>query len=441
AYYNDQDKSPITFETTVEQFLALPAIVREHANMYYAGALDFGKPTLDLSIGTASQEEVAWALGLWLGAGRSSDACFVFDSQSEAVLAKLRDVAAKMNLRVSQQSANGKTSVSLASDEHDRVDSNSFFSKLAELNMLSPNGVPTLLRHHTVEVRGALVAGVVDACGSYSNGQFELGQSEAAHPALFNDLVWVLRSLGLVCQLDRQSSVSGSANQSSLRVSFCGSISENLPVAMTHKPDAALAHSGSTSVPFTIEPLGAREFCGFEVDADGRMLLADFVVAHNCPGHADYIKNMITGAAQMDGAIIVVSATDGQMPQTREHLLLAKQVGVQNLVVFINKADAIDDPEMLELVDMEMRELLAEYGFDSENTPVVSGSALCALENRNPEVGVESIKKLMAAVDEWIPTPKRDLDKPFLMPVEDIFSIAGRGTVVTGRVERGKIAK
>ncbi|PIA14140.1 mitochondrial translation elongation factor TU [Coemansia reversa NRRL 1564] len=161
----------------------------------------------------------------------------------------------------------------------------------------------------------------------------------------------------------------------------------------------------------------------------------------DCPGHADYIKNMITGAAQMDGAIIVVSATDGQMPQTREHLLLAKQVGVQNLVVFINKADAIDDPEMLELVDMEMRELLAEYGFDSENTPVVSGSALCALEGRNPEMGVEAIKKLMAAVDEWIPTPKRDLDKPFLMPVEDIFSIAGRGTVVTGRVERGKIAK
>ncbi|KAJ2780603.1 translation elongation factor Tu [Coemansia javaensis] len=161
----------------------------------------------------------------------------------------------------------------------------------------------------------------------------------------------------------------------------------------------------------------------------------------DCPGHADYIKNMITGAAQMDGAIIVVSATDGQMPQTREHLLLAKQVGVQRLVVFVNKADAIDDPEMLELVEMEMRELLGQYGFDGDNTPVVSGSALCALEGRNPELGVEAIKKLMDAVDEWIPTPQRDLEKPFLMPVEDIFSIAGRGTVVTGRVERGKVTK
>ncbi|KAJ1742445.1 translation elongation factor Tu, partial [Coemansia sp. RSA 1086] len=144
---------------------------------------------------------------------------------------------------------------------------------------------------------------------------------------------------------------------------------------------------------------------------------------------------------EMDGAIIVVSATDGQMPQTREHLLLAKQVGIKKLVVFINKADAIDDPEMLELVEMEMRELLNEYEFDGDSTPIVSGSALCALEGRNPELGVEAIKKLMAAVDEWIPTPERDLDKPFLMPVEDIFSIAGRGTVVTGRVERGQISK
>ncbi|KAI9298417.1 elongation factor Tu [Neoconidiobolus thromboides FSU 785] len=161
----------------------------------------------------------------------------------------------------------------------------------------------------------------------------------------------------------------------------------------------------------------------------------------DCPGHADYIKNMITGAAQMDGAIIVVSATDGQMPQTREHLLLAKQVGVKNLVVFINKVDAIDDPEMLELVEMEMRELLSHYGFDGDNTPIVQGSALCALEGRSDEIGKEAITKLMAAVDSFIPTPERDLDKPFLMPIEDVFSISGRGTVATGRVERGTVTK
>jgi elongation factor Tu len=150
---------------------------------------------------------------------------------------------------------------------------------------------------------------------------------------------------------------------------------------------------------------------------------------------------MITGAAQMDGAIIVVSATDGQMPQTREHLLLAKQVGISNLVVFINKVDAIDDPEMLELVDMEMREVLSSYGFNGDDTPVIAGSALCALEGRNPEIGEKAIEKLMEAVDSWIPTPKRDMDKPFLMPVEDVFSISGRGTVATGRVERGVINK
>ncbi|KAF2138870.1 uncharacterized protein K452DRAFT_233702 [Aplosporella prunicola CBS 121167] len=161
----------------------------------------------------------------------------------------------------------------------------------------------------------------------------------------------------------------------------------------------------------------------------------------DCPGHADYIKNMITGAANMDGAIIVVAASDGQMPQTREHLLLARQVGVQKIVVFVNKVDAVDDKEMLELVEMEMRELLTSYGFEGDDTPIVMGSALCALENREKEIGVESIDKLLEAVDTWIPTPERALDKPFLMSVEDVFSISGRGTVASGRVERGILKK
>lgn len=161
----------------------------------------------------------------------------------------------------------------------------------------------------------------------------------------------------------------------------------------------------------------------------------------DCPGHADYIKNMITGAAQMDGGIIVVSATDGQMPQTREHLLLAKQVGINKLCVFINKIDVIDDPEMLELVDMEIRELLTQYGFDGENTPIIMGSALAALEGRDKEIGEDRILKLVAACDEWLEVPPRDLDKPFLLPIEDTFSIAGRGTVCTGKAERGVVTK
>ncbi|GMG39821.1 unnamed protein product [Ambrosiozyma monospora] len=161
----------------------------------------------------------------------------------------------------------------------------------------------------------------------------------------------------------------------------------------------------------------------------------------DCPGHQDYIKNMITGAAQMDGAIIVVAATDGQMPQTREHLLLARQVGVQHLVVFVNKVDTIDDPEMLELVEMEMRELLSSYGFDGDNTPVIMGSALCALEDKQPEIGKDAIMKLMDAVDEYIPTPVRDLEQPFLLPIDEVFSISGRGTVVSGTAERGTLKK
>lgn len=160
----------------------------------------------------------------------------------------------------------------------------------------------------------------------------------------------------------------------------------------------------------------------------------------DCPGHADYIKNMITGTAQMDGAILVVAATDGTMPQTREHLLLAKQIGIDHLVVFINKADAADN-EMLELVDMEVRELLSEYGYDGDNTPIVTGSALCALEDRDPEIGRDKILQLLDAVDEYIPQPKRDLDLPFYLPIEQVFSISGRGTVATGKLERGIMKK
>ena len=159
----------------------------------------------------------------------------------------------------------------------------------------------------------------------------------------------------------------------------------------------------------------------------------------DCPGHADYIKNMITGAAQMDGAILVVSAADGPMPQTREHVLLARQVNVPSIVVFMNKVDQVDDPELLELVEMELRDLLSEYKFDGDNTPIVKGSALKALENPDDAEAVKCIGELMEAVDTFIPVPKRAVDKPFLMPVEDVFSITGRGTVGTGRIESGKV--
>jgi elongation factor Tu len=157
----------------------------------------------------------------------------------------------------------------------------------------------------------------------------------------------------------------------------------------------------------------------------------------DCPGHADYVKNMITGAAQMDGAILVVSAADGPMPQTREHILLARQVGVPALVVFMNKVDMVDDEELLELVELEIRELLSKYDFPGDDIPITKGSALCALEDREPKIGHDAVLELMKSVDAYIPQPERPIDQPFLMPIEDVFSISGRGTVVTGRVERG----
>src|SRR5215813_13648787 len=159
----------------------------------------------------------------------------------------------------------------------------------------------------------------------------------------------------------------------------------------------------------------------------------------DCPGHADYIKNMITGAAQMDGAILVVAATDGPMPQTREHILLARQVGVPSIVVFMNKVDAVEDKELLDLVELEVRELLSKYDFPGDDIPIIRGSALKALEGDAGELGGESIQKLMDAIDSYIPEPKREVDKPFRMPLEDVFSFSGRGTVATGRVERGKV--
>jgi len=157
----------------------------------------------------------------------------------------------------------------------------------------------------------------------------------------------------------------------------------------------------------------------------------------DCPGHADYVKNMITGAAQMDGAILVVSAADGPMPQTREHILLAKQVGVPYIVVFMNKVDMVDDPELLDLVEMEIRELLSKYDFPGDDVPIIRGSALCSLEDKNPEIGEKAVRALLEAVDQYIPQPERPIDGAFLMPIEDVFSISGRGTVVTGRIERG----
>jgi len=159
----------------------------------------------------------------------------------------------------------------------------------------------------------------------------------------------------------------------------------------------------------------------------------------DCPGHADYVKNMITGAAQMDGAILVVSASDGPMPQTREHILLARQVGVPKIVVFLNKVDTVDDAELLDLVEMEVRDLLKEYDFPGDETPIVRGSALKALQGEDSDLGIQSIDRLLATIDEYIPVPTREIDKPFLMPVEDVFSIEGRGTVATGRIERGII--
>ena len=236
---------------------------------------------------------------------------------------------------------------------------------------------------------------------------------------------------------------------------------ENFDRSKTHVNIGTIGHvdHGKTTLTAAITKVlaeqGGAEFKGYDqIDNDKEEKARGITIntshveyqtgkrhyAHvDCPGHADYVKNMITGAAQMDGAILVVSAADGPMPQTREHILLAKQVGVPYIVVFLNKCDMVDDPELLDLVEMEVRDLLSSYGFPGDTIPMVRGSALKALEGDKGELGAQAIIKLMDAVDSYIPDPKRDIDHPFLMPIEDVFSISGRGTVVTGRVERGII--
>ena len=212
---------------------------------------------------------------------------------------------------------------------------------------------------------------------------------------------------------------------------------------------------GKTTLTAALTKIGSKNFVSYEnIDKapEERARGITIATAHveyesdarhyahvDCPGHADYVKNMITGAAQMDGAILVVSAADGPMPQTREHILLARQVGVPYIVVYLNKADMVDDKELLELVEMEVRELLSSYDFPGDDTPVIIGSALKSLEGDSSEIGESSIHELIKTLDEYIPTPTRDMDKPFLLPIEDVFSISGRGTVVTGRIERGVI--
>ncbi|KAJ2764839.1 hypothetical protein IWQ56_004335, partial [Coemansia nantahalensis] len=319
AHYAALDKAPLVCELTVEQYLQLPAAVRQQLRMYQADALDFGVAAADLSVGAATQAEVAWAIGLWLGSGSSDGARFALSSEKDAAaVARLRDVAGKMGVSAHEDRHSDRNAacVTLSASDESSVP-NPFCAKLAELGVLGAKQIPAALRRHSAEVRSALVAGMIDADGSYSNGQFALEQSEAVPAALLEGVVWVLRSLGFVCHVHQPI---GATAHAKLRVQFNGRLAEALPIAAAHKRGQAPEARSAASVPFDVVALGTSRFCGFEVDVDGRMLLADFVVAHNCPGHADYIKNMITGAAQMDGAIIVVSATDGQMPQTREHL-------------------------------------------------------------------------------------------------------------------------
>ncbi|KAJ1827637.1 translation elongation factor Tu, partial [Coemansia sp. RSA 2703] len=299
AFFNTLDQTPVTFEMTVEQFLRVPVEQRHQMHMYQAGVLEFGQPSVDISVGTASQEEVAWAVGLWLSRGSAGSASVDLGSTDASVAAKFNEIVAKMG-------------------------ENAFSALLSKVGILENKHIPIALRHHSAAVRASLVSGMIDGEGVLANGQYNVEGSEDS--ALFGDFVWMLRSLGLVSSVHRTSD----AAQDKLSVSFGGAQASKLPVVTASKRIADdSVSSASSSVMFTVDSIGASEFCGFEVDVDGLMLLSSFVVAHNCPGHSDYIKNMITGAAQMDGGIIVVSATDGQMPQTREHLLLAKQVGIK----------------------------------------------------------------------------------------------------------------
>jgi len=405
AYYAAADKSPVFFTMTVEAYLAAPATVRTKARMYLAKPMEFDGAKFDLAVGTASAEEVAWLVCLWLGDGNAAGTRFTLSASKDMeIKARIATVATKMGLTaIVKQYANRDAvwvNLSTASgparaDMDNLLAENGFFKLLKALGLINNKHMPPALLFHTTAVRAAVVAGLLDADGSYSGGQFDLEQSEVAHYDLFHGFVRLVRSLGFVAHVSRHVAVMNGAKHNKLRVRFNGP-ADLLPVATVSKCGAPLARAWAMSVPFTIKPVGIAPFRKWAVDGDGQVLLETFVVAHNCPGHDILMATMLNGAAVMDASLLLIAGNEPcPQPQTSEHLAAIEIMRLQHIIILQNKIDLVKEAAAAEQYKQILKFV---QGTVAEGAPIIPISAQLKY---NIDVICETICKR-------IPIPKRN---------------------------------
>lgn len=399
AYYTTADKTPVEFEMTVESYMTAPESVRRKTHLYHAPTLNFGAPKCDLTIGSATEEEVAWLVGLWLG-NDSISTSFTLDSSAEN-LERITSIATKMGLATVLGMCADREAISVTLSTQSGPKENPFLLKLSELGISDKKHVPSVLQQHTVSVRHALISGLFGAKGTSSNGQFDLEFSAKSESSLFHSAVWTLRSLGFAVHASRRTS----AEDEKLCMNF-NDMSAESPIASASKSIPSLVSASATSQQFTVKSLGVGAFRGFEVDGDGRILLADFMVAHNCPGHDILMSTMLSGAAVMDAALLLIAGNEScPQPQTSEHLAAIEIMKLKHIIILQNKVDLMQEEAALEHYKSILKFI---KGTSADGAPIVPISA--------------QLKYNIDAVNEFIvnkiPVPLRDLSvKPKLIVI------------------------
>ncbi|KAI9218570.1 initiation factor eIF2 gamma, C terminal-domain-containing protein [Blastocladiella britannica] len=450
AFYDAADKAPVHFEITVEAYLLAPASVRAKARLYRAATMTFDAPAVDLRIGSASEEEVAWVIGLWLGDGSAVDTRFTLHkTQDDEIVARLRLIAGKMGLtlivkpcadrnaiwaNLSTVSGPAKHQTPISNE----LQKNGLYLKLAKLGIVGNKHIPQVLARHTVDVRLALAAGLIDADGSLCKGQIDLELSAAHSKALFHSFVWLIRSLGFVTHLSQRFTSINGTDHLKLRVRFNMPAGLEMPIAKSTKQPEALIRAWATSQQFTVTPVGVRPFRGFEVDGDGKILMADFTVAHNCPGHDILMATMLNGAAVMDAALLLIAGNEScPQPQTMEHLAAIEIMKLKHIIILQNKVDLIKEQQAKEQYQSIVKFI---QGTVADGAPIVPISA--QLRYNIDAVLEYIVKKIPIPVRDFASAPRLivirsfDVNKPGA-EVKDLKGGVAGGSILRGVLKIG----